>query len=1519
MTTAAPANLDKLFPGNTEMARRMRDFDWSNSDLGPPESWPQNLRIAISICLTSRFPMHVWWGPALTLFYNDAYISFLGRGKHPAVLGRSGREAWSEIWDTIGPMIETVMTTGNASWSEDILMFFDRKLPKEEVYVTFSFSPVFGESNKVDGMFCACTETTEKLIGNRRLETLRKLGVEAAKARSIAETCKAAAEVLSENPHDIPSAAFYVVDEALATARLAATTVVSDGEWRLPESISLEEENSLSGLPLASVLRTKQAAECADLDLVGIRLSGGPWPESATTAIVLPLLAAGHEKLLGLMVAGVSSRRVLDDAYRDFFDLVAGHIVTAIANAQAYEAERTRVEALAEIDRAKTVFFSNISHEFRTPLTLILGPMEELLSGALGETTELQRAHLATLRRNAVRLQKLVNTLLDYARVEAGRIEATYEPVDIALLTRELASTFCSAVHRAGLIFVLNCPSLDEPIYVDRNMWEKIVLNLLSNALKFTFAGSIEASLISAGDRVAFAVRDTGVGIPEEDLPRLFERFHRVHGTRARTQEGSGIGLALVHELVRLHGGALEVESAPDIGTTFTVFIPKGSSHLPEERLSSPRTLGSTALGAAPFVEEALRWFADDERAKTSQLSISAPAVTPAPALLAPASERILVVDDNADMRNYLRRLLELHWHVETVEDGAKALAAAREQQPDLIITDVMMPGLGGFELLRELRADAQTRTVPLILLSARAGEEAYVEGMNAGADDYVVKPFGARELLARVKARLEIARVRREAEQRITNIWESITDGFQVIDNEWRLTYMNSEANRILAANGMDPGSVIGTHFWDEIFPEAAASDIALHLRRAMTERVPVTFESYYAPWRRWYSNRVYPLPDGGLANYFQDITVRKQAEEKLRESEERLRRAMQIETVGVIFFKTDGRITDTNDAFLRMSGYSRDDFEQGLVRWDEMTPPEWMPHSLKAVDELKSTGRTVPYEKEYIRKDGSRWWALCAATQLAIDEGVEFIIDITETKQADEALKEASRHKDEFLANMSHEIRSPMTGIMGYADILLMKLQDPDNIECVKTIKESGNYLLEIIDDILDLSKIEAGKLKLHKESVPLTALLAETHTLMAVRAKGKKLPLILRYDGAVPETIETDRTRLRQILVNLVSNAIKFTEQGSVQMIVRFLAETDLLQIDVVDTGIGISPAQQRRLFQPFSQEDSSATREYGGTGLGLAITGRLVEMLGGYISFDSKVGKGTAFHVIIPIGPIRGATVLPIGIGSRERMETTPALNCRVLVVDDRAEIRYLISHFVREAGGRATGVADGQTAIEEIKESDQDGDLFDLVIMDIQMPGMDGYQVTRRLRAEGFKKPIIALTAGAMKGDREKCLQAGCDDYLSKPIDRHALVQLVAHYAHKSGRSSNTEEGKLKILLVDDSPTACRSTGLLLEIQGHDVRTAANGHSALAIARQFHPDVVLLDINLPDMNGYELMKCLKEIDDFGGARFIALTGYGEEDVPRQGTIEFDHFLQKPLNMTHLDALLRAKSYAAAPSP
>ena len=317
-------------------------------------------------------------------------------------------------------------------------------------------------------------------------------------------------------------------------------------------------------------------------------------------------MSQGQEIPAGVIVAGINPYRPLDVSYSGFIDLIAGQIAASIANARSHEYEKKRAAALAEIDAAKTTFFSNVSHEFRTPLTLMLGPLQDLLSRSQTHLSPQAKEQLELANRNGARLLRLVNTLLDFSRIEAGRVQAVYQTTDLETFTAELASVFRSATERAGLKLVVDCRPTNELAYIDRDMWEKIVLNLVSNAFKFTFEGEIAVSLNQVGHTAELRVRDTGVGIPQQEIPRLFDRFHRVPNTRSRTHEGSGIGLALVHELVKLHGGSMQVESALGQGTTFVVNVPLGEDHLASDRMAGDRALSSTATGAAPFVEEAL-------------------------------------------------------------------------------------------------------------------------------------------------------------------------------------------------------------------------------------------------------------------------------------------------------------------------------------------------------------------------------------------------------------------------------------------------------------------------------------------------------------------------------------------------------------------------------------------------------------------------------------------------------------------------------------------------------------------------------------------------------------------------------------------------------------------------------------------------------------------------------------------------------------------------------------------------
>jgi PAS domain S-box-containing protein len=602
------------------------------------------------------------------------------------------------------------------------------------------------------------------MLSERRSRALRDLAAVAGKAKSAEEACQAAVQVLNGYTLDLPFGLLYEFREAEEEARLAGCFGLAPDTAASPRFLRTTA-GADRGWPVLAALR---AGSPLLVEAIGERLGPltcGPYPEPLQKAFVLPIPGLGSNPWAGVLIAGVSTRLPVDDEYRGFYDLLTGQVASALASARSYEEERRKADALAELDRAKTNFFSNVSHELRTPLTLILAPLEDLLARGGGEHDELARMH-----RNASRLLKLVNTLLDFSRIEAGRVQAVYEPTDISQLTADLASEFRSATERVGIELVVDCPPLAEPVFVDREMWEKIVLNLVSNAFKFTFQGRIEVRLHLAGTDAVLEVRDTGTGIAAQELPRIFERFHRVEGVRARSHEGTGIGLALVQELARLHGGTISVESQASAGSQFTVRIPRGSSHLPASRIQAERTLASSAIAAQTFVDEALQWLPDAEESALPDPEPTLPQLdgdmgeSPGTGGAPARAGTILLADDNSDMRGYLRRILKQRYEVHAVPDGAAALELARSQPVDLVLTDVMMPRMDGFQLLRCLRGDARTRSIPIILLSARAGEESRVEGLDAGADDYLIKPFTVRELLARVDAHLRMARMRRES-----------------------------------------------------------------------------------------------------------------------------------------------------------------------------------------------------------------------------------------------------------------------------------------------------------------------------------------------------------------------------------------------------------------------------------------------------------------------------------------------------------------------------------------------------------------------------------------------------------------------------------------------------------------------------------------------------------------------------------------------------------------------------------
>jgi PAS domain S-box-containing protein len=1341
----------------------------------------------------------MYWGPRFTVLYNDAYISFLGATKHPRYLGQPGRECWAEIWDTIEPMLQSVYATGKATWSEDLRMFFARGLPLEEVFVRFTFGPLLARDGRtVDGIFCPCTETTEQVVGARRLETLRKLGVKAAEAQTVDAACKVTEEVLADNPHDIPFAAIYVADAAGTQAVLSASARLPEGADLLPRSVSLTDGGPFPW-PFASVARSQRAEEVPDLGALGRPLPGGPYPEPTTKAVVLPIAAAAHDHLAGLLVVGVSPRRLLDAAYRTFFDLVAGHIGTAIADAKAYEAERERAESLAELDRAKTAFFSNVSHEFRTPLTLMLGPIEELLAKSQTDLPPAAAGQLEVVNRNGLRLLRLVNTLLDFSRLEAGRVEASYQPTDLAAFTAELASVFRAACERAGLRLVVDCLPLEEPVYVDREMWEKVVLNLLSNAFKFTLDGEIAVTLRQAGRTAELRVKDTGTGIPAEEMPRVFERFHRVQNAQGRTHEGSGIGLALVQELVKLQGGSVTAESVVGTGTTFTVTIPLGSAHLPSDRIGGSRSLASTTTGAQPFIEEALRWLPEPVEAEgdpgselpTHHEILPLPVVSSGPAR-DDDRPRVLVADDNADMRQYVARLLAERYRVEAVPDGEAALLAARERPPDLVLTDVMMPRLDGFGLLRELRADPRTADLPVIMLSARAGEESRVEGIEAGADDYLVKPFTARELVARVTAHLQMLRLRREAnealrasEGRLRLMADAMPQIVYVAEAGGAITFINQQWRHYTGqpdALTANLGSVVHPddlrpmlRGWEQAHADGAPFQCESRLRRAA--------DGEY----RWFLTRAVPHRngEGGIIQWYgtsTDIHEQKQAEQRVRESEKRLQFALDSARMGswewnavtgeVIWsvktrelFGVDAETPITIDVF------------------ESCLHPEDVEPNRKRTEDALATGE---YENEYrvVLPGGAVRWIAARGLFLRDDRGrptrmLGVVADTTERKRLEEelhhqseALREADRRKDQFLATLAHELRNPLAPVRNAVQVLHMKGPATPELRWARdVIDRQVQGMTRLIDDLMDVSRISLGKLELKRERVELASVVhgAVETSRPLIEQQRHELTVTVPPD---PVVLDGDVTRLAQVFANLLNNAAKYTEPGG-RIDLTVDRQGGEVAVSVKDNGIGIPTDKLGSVFEMFAQVQGSLERSQGGLGIGLSLVNRLVEMHDGSIEARSDgSGKGSEFVVRLPVVGGRSHAATTGGEGDRP----FPAPNLRILIVDDNRDGADSLGVMLRTMGNEISTAYDGQQALDKATEFRPD-----VVLLDIGLPKLNGYEVCRRIREQpgGTHMVLVAVTGWGQGDDKRRAQEAGFDRHMVKPVDPQALMKMLA--------------------------------------------------------------------------------------------------------------------------------------------
>ncbi len=485
------------------------------------------------------------------------------------------------------------------------------------------------------------------------------------------------------------------------------------------------------------------------------------------------------------------------------------------------------------------------------------------------------------------------------------------------------------------------------------------------------------------------------------------------------------------------------------------------------------------------------------------------------------------------------------------------------------------------------------------------------------------------------------------------------------------------------------------------------------------------------------------------------------------------------------------------------------------GVLCLDSPQPHHWTDHEISAVtnaaDLLAVAINEAQAQKQRLQaEDDLRKQAddLAIAKDTLESHTIELAAKSEQLEQARASAEASNQSKSEFLANMSHEIRTPMTAILGYAELLLeqgdLNKAPAQRVDAIRTIQRNGEHLLSIINDILDVSKIEAGKMTIEQIQSSPAQIITDVLSLMRHRAEGKNLKLEARYDGPIPATIKSDPTRLRQVIVNLVGNAIKFTEQGGVTVAVKMLdtpeSPTPYLAFQVIDTGIGLTPEQQAKLFKPFSQADSSTTRQFGGTGLGLMISKRLAEILGGDITLESQHGQGTTFTVTIATGPLDGVAMLQgadiidnaAAISNKKKAEDT-RVDGRILLAEDGRDNQRLISFVLRKAGAEVDIAENGRIACEMATAALEAGQPYGVILMDMQMPELDGYGATTQLRQNGYARPIIALTANAMSGDRDKCIQAGCDDFATKPINKPHLLATIARYLNQQNRNDASTE------------------------------------------------------------------------------------------------------------------------------
>ncbi|GAA5948632.1 hypothetical protein JCM21900_005196 [Sporobolomyces salmonicolor] len=1494
--------------GSSDMARRIREHAWHKTAVGPIESWPSSLKTMVTSILASPFRECILWGPSKIIIYNDLYIHTAG-GKHPELLGLPAQIGWSEIWDGLERVANRALS-GETVFFRDHFLAMERGGYLEETYHTFSYAPFYDGDGEVMGIINLSIETTATVIAARRLATVRDLVQMTNLARTVDDFCTTAIKSLSSNPYDLPFVLLYRAEEiahkptskevragleksvrtsvkltckgslgvphdhpflvseatvdttppmsrqssSSASTASGSTATAMDLRERLLEYNSGSPSPAASPgahqppLPLASSSGSTSTASARQLSSQSSKAPAWSWPfEEACHkrepvfiedlgaftnslekrgwgnppkhAVVIPIMVEAGQTIPGaFFVLGVNSMNQYDHLMETFFNLVARHVAIGLFAVLAAEQDRQRAEELIKLDRSKSNFFSSVSHELRTPLTLILGPLEDILSpGQREQLGPEQRDKLVLVSKHANRLLNMVNKLLDFSSIEGGRMNFKFRPVQIGPLTRDIALLFRDAVERAKIRFYVETeddPSDAWPIYLSPDLWEKVIMNLCGNALKYCRSGEIKVTLKSTRGEAVLSVSDTGVGIPQDELGKIFDRFHRIERD-SRMATGTGIGLALTLELVKLIGGQLEVESELGKGSTFTVRLQRGYSHLPIEQVDhtpeDPAVLAVSQQGRNLTMVEEAAAFRYDTVDESPLSSASSSASTSAMSehgtssgsgsgedylgsadVLSLKNRTIVLVDDSRDLRTYIGTLLSKQFNVVQFGDPREALEYINNTPPSLILTDSMMPYLSGQELTAAVRQNPHTALIPIVMVSAQAGTEARADALEGGVDDYLVKPFQARELLARVRVHLQLGLMRVELEKRV---------------EERTRALIESEARN-----------------------------------RALAER-------------------------------YSTLST--------------------VSPVGVVQINSHGHIVYANPRWYEITGHP---YNKPLSDWVDDLVEDDVPRMNRIWQASIFEGKQMDAGDRQFRYKCGTWGQLeiRASNDVGLPDGyVGALTDITRQKEMEELhirtieqraadAEENRRNTEMFLDMSSHEMRNPLSGVWQNAEVLSASLEKYvelindlrerkvvplamldelhaemlENVEAVESIMLCASHQGRIADDILNVSKLNMGLLTINPVPFELIPRMSEVKKVCEAECSQKQINLELKPGQSVERFratwVKADPSRLHQILLNFLSNSIKYTTDSPNPRIVIHieayeqppperpqalrvsqskvpveLEDLVWVVVSVEDSGRGLSQEELKRLFARFSQANPRSD-QYGGSGLGLYVSKKLVELHSGFIEVESKLGVGSIFSFAIPAqrtsppedpvpvhrvpamsmipttrsskrpltasaaDSVRSTKSTKVGAGPSSPLVEAEGRKTKILVVEDNLINQKVMMRQLKLAGYEVMVANNGLEALDILMKDVQPSNTeqINLCLMDIEMPIMDGLACIRELRRReqtgeiSRRYPCVSITGNAREGQKRECLQAGFNDVLSKPykftdvVDRIERLKLV---------------------------------------------------------------------------------------------------------------------------------------------